>query len=200
MLMQWFDLIFRILKIAMLSTVYASFLLLLAYILARKTQSEWLTNTLNHKFLYWLFLHFFISFGLFLYSFSYGQDTGLGENPSIPIGYGQRIYSADFEWTYLYPNLNKTELNKDELQIESFIIKGSVLCAEVAHQMTNSASYDFIVCDLAGRTTKRFLYEADYAEYAKTNELPMKSEFYDFKTHYNEYFERRSKWKKWLLP
>lgn len=64
---------------------------------------------------------------LFPYSFSYSQNTGLGENPSIPIGYGQRIYSPYLEWTVFYPDQNKDELNKDELQIENFIVKDNIL-------------------------------------------------------------------------
>ncbi|MHA4847354.1 hypothetical protein ACX0G7_24535 [Flavitalea antarctica] len=155
---------------------------------------------MNHKFRNWLLLHFLISVCLFFYSFSYWQDTGLGENPSIPIGYGQRIYSPDFAWTEFYPDLTKTELNKDELQIENFIIKDNILCAEVSHQKTNSPNYDFIVCDLPNKINKTFMTETEYAEYAKDNRLPMKSEFSDFKTHYKEYFEKQPKWKNWLFP
>lgn len=200
MIMQLVDLIGRIFKIILLSSVYASLILLILYIACKKTQSQWLKNRMNHKFRNWLFLHFIISFFLFIYSFSYWQDTGLGEDPSIPVGYGQRIYSPDFEWTVFYPDLNKTELNKDELQIENFIVKDNVLCAEVSHQQTNSPAYDFIVCDLPGKTNITFMTEAEFVKYANKKGLPMKSEFYDFKTHFREYFENQPKWKKWLLP
>ena len=200
MLMQWLDLILLILKIAVLSTVYTSLVLLVVYAIARKTQSPWLRNRMTHKFRNWLFLHFLISICLFLYAFSYQQDTGLGENPSIPIGYGQRIYSPDFAWTDFYPDLSKTELNKDELQIENFIIKNNMLCAEVSHQQTNRPDFDFIVCDLPSRTNKTFRTKTEYEDYARKNGLPMTSEFYDSQTHYKEYFARQSKWKKWLLP
>lgn len=200
MIMQWFDLAFRILKIILLSTVYASIILLFSYLISKKTKNSWLTNRMNHKFRNWLLLHLIISICLFGYSFSYWQDTGLGEAPSLPIGYGQRIYSPDFAWTDFYPDLNKTELNKDELQIENFIIKDSKLCAEVSHMRTNSPSYDFIVCDLPTKSNKTFLTEQDYTEFAKQNGLPLKGEFYDFKTHFQQYFDRQPKWKNWLLP
>lgn len=200
MIMQWVDLTFIIIRIILLSTVYASIILLIVYIISRKTQNQWLRNRMNHKFRNWLLLHFLISVCLFLYSFSYWQYTGLGENPSIPIGYGQRIYSPDFAWTDFYPDLNKTELNKDELQIENFIVKDNILCAKVSHQQSNSPKYDFIICDLPNRTNQTFLTEAEYTAYAKTKGLPMKGEFYDFRTHFQEYFDKQPKWKKWLLP
>lgn len=200
MIMQWVDLTFIIIRIILLSTVYASIILLIVYIISRKTQNQWLRNRMNHKFRNWLLLHFLISVCLFLYSFSYWQYTGLGENPSIPIGYGQRIYSPDFAWTDFYPDLNKTELNKDELQIENFIVKDNILCAKVSHQQSNSPKYDFIICDLPNRTNQTFLTEVEYTAYAKTKGLPMKSEFYDFRTHFQEYFDKQPKWKKWLLP
>ena len=148
----------------------------------------------------WLFVHLVISISLFVFSFSYWQDTGFGENPSLPIGYGQRIYSPDFMWTDFFPDLDKTELNKDEMQIENYIIENNMLCAKISHQNSNSPEYDFIVCDLPNGKNTTFLTEANYYEYAKLNGLPMKSEFYDFKTHYKEYFDKQSKWKKWLLP
>jgi hypothetical protein len=200
MIMQWFDLAFRIIKIILLSTVYASIIIFILYLIFKKAKNTWLSNRMNHKFKNWLLIHLIISTCLFGYSFSYWQDTGLGEAPSLPIGYEQRIYSPDFAWTDFYPDLNKTELNKDELQIENFIIKDNKLCAEVSHVQTNSASYDFIVCDLPTKTNKTFLTEQEYTQYAKRNGLPLISEFYDFKTHLQQYCDRQPKWKKWLLP
>jgi hypothetical protein len=198
--MQWFELVFRIVKIILLSSVYAGVILFIIYLISKKTQNSWLLNRMLHKFKNWLLLHFIISIFLFFYSFSYWQDTGLGEAPSLPIGYGQRIYSPDFAWTDFYPDLNKTELNKDELQIGNFIIKDNKLCAEVSHQQSNSPTFDFIVCDLPSKTNKTFLTESEYTEYAKQNGLPLKNEFYDFKTHLQQYYNRKPKWKKWLLP
>lgn len=200
MIMQWFDLVFRIMKIIILSSAYASIIIFIFYLISKKTQNKWLHNKMKYKFINWLLLHFIISICLFLYSFSYWQDTGLGEAPSLPIGYGQRIYSPDFAWTDFYPDLNKTELNKDELHIENFIIKDKKLCAEVSHQQSNSPTFDFIVCDLPNKTNKTFLTELEYTKYAKANRLPLKNEFYDFKTHLQQYYDRKPKWKKWLLP
>ena len=155
---------------------------------------------MNYKLRNWLLLHLIISIFLFNYSFSYWQDTGLGENPSLPIGSGQRIYRPDFASTNFFPDLDNTEQNKDELVIGNFIIKDNILCAEISHQYSNSPIYDFIVCDLANRKSETFLTETDYNEHAKTMGLPKKNEFYDFKKHFKEYFDNQPTWRKWLLP
>ena len=200
MILQWFDLLALIIRIILLSTIYSSIILLLLFLISKKAQNKWLVKRMDYKLRNWLFLHLIISVFLVYYSFSYWQNTGLGENPSLPIGYSQRIYSPDFAWTDFYPDLQKTALNKDELQMGNFIIKDNILCAEVSHQNTNSPNYDFIVCDLSSRKNETFLTEKDYNEYAKLKGLPKTIEFYDFKTHYNEYFDNQPKWKKWLLP
>lgn len=164
------------------------------------TSNLWLKNTLKRKNKLWLLFHFIVSLGLFSYSFTYWEDTGLGESPSLPIGYGQRIYSPDYAWTTFYPDLEKAKLNKDELIIDSFIVQKDILCAVVSHDNSNSPKYDFIVCDLKKKTNKTFLNETDYNEYAQVNNLPQRELFSTFKHQYCNYLNARPKWKKWLLP
>lgn len=200
MIGQWIDLILRIVKIIILSTVYSTVIILILILVLKKTKNKWLEKRLNHKVRNWLLVHFLISLGLLVFSFSYWQDTGLGEAPQLPIGYGQIIYSPDFAWTEFYPDLEKTELNKDELQIGNFKIKNGFLCAEVSHQNTDSPNFDYIVYDLPKKTFVTFASETDYNEFAKKNQLPTKSELYDFKTHFTEYFNNKPEWQKWLLP
>ena len=197
---QWFDLFARIIKIIILSTVYSTVIFAILILTLKRTKIVWLENRMKHKIKNWLFTHFLISVGLFAFSFSYWQDTGLGEAPQLPIGYGQIIYSPDFEWTEFYPDLEKTELNKDELQIGNFKIKDNFLCAEISHQNTGSPNFDFIVYDLLKKTYETFTSETDYNEFAKKKSLPAKSELYNFKTHFQEYFDSKPRWQKWLLP
>ncbi|MBK7884276.1 MAG: hypothetical protein IPJ81_11125 [Chitinophagaceae bacterium] len=200
MFLQWFDLFARIIKTIILSTVYTTLIFFILFLVYKKIKNKWLENRMKHKFKNWLLAHFLISLGLFAFSFSYWQDTGLGEAPQLPIGYGQIIYSTDFAWTEFYPDLEKNQLNKDELQIGNFKIKDNFLCAEVSHQNTDSPNFDFIVYDLTKKTFVTFTNETDYNEFAKKSNLPVKSDLYDFKTHFQEYFDNKPKWQKWLLP
>lgn len=200
MIVQFIDLIFRVLKIMLLSSAYTSIVLLVASFIAKRTKSQWLSNRMNHKIRNGLLLHFLISIALFYYSFTYWQDTGLGDNPSLPIGYGQRIYCPDFAFTMFFPDLNKTEWNQDELGINKFMVQDSMLCAEVSHNFSNSPKYDFIVCNLQNRTNIIFQTRADYEAYAELKQLPKPTEFQNFRDHYHAYFDKYPKWKRWLLP
>ena len=200
MILQWFDIIVRIIKIIILSTVYTTLIFLILMLIQRKIKNKWLENRMKRKIRNWLLIHFLVSLGLFAFSFSYWQDTGLGEAPQLPIGYGQVIYSPDYAWTEFYPDLEKTELNEDELKIGNFKIKDNFLCAEVSHQNTESPNFNFIIYDLAKKTFITFTNETDYTVFVTKNKLPLKSELYNFNKHLGEYFENKPKWQKWLLP
>jgi len=200
MFLQLFDFIALILKIVLLAALYSTAIVGILFLCLRKKKNHWVQNVMERKWWTWLLLHVFISISLYLFPVSYWQNTGFGDNPQLPIGYGQLIYSPDFAWTSFYPDLDKTELNKDELEIKNFIVQNGNLCAEVSHQSSDSPPYDFIVCDLKARTNITFMPEADYTAYATAKGLPMKKGFYDFKQHLQEYFDKRSQWRRWLLP
>src|SRR5688572_13816725 len=131
-MMATFEFFLIITKIILLSTVYATIVLLLVYLLSKTTDIQWTKRRMTKKLKFWLFAHFFISVLLLIIAFSYWQDTGIGDNSKIPIGYGQTIQSEDFAWTYFYPDLDKTEPNSDELEIGNYIIRGDKLCAEIS--------------------------------------------------------------------
>ena len=192
------ELLLLILKIIVLSTVYATVIFLLVLLLSKTTNFRWTKRVLKLRF--WLLTLFTISVLFFALSFSYWQNTGLGDNSKIPVGYGQTIQSEDFAWTYFYPDSDKTEPNQDELIIEDYKIVDPFLCAAVSHQNTNSPSYDYIVYDLKTKSLKPFYGKEDYSSYAAEHSLPVPTEFYDFRKHYQEYFNNRPKWKSWLLP
>lgn len=198
-MMTMFELFLVIVNIIVLSTIYSTLLLLIIFILSKTTNIQWTKRVLKIRF--WLLTHLIISVLLFVLSFSYWQDTGLGDNSKIPVGYGQTIHSEDFAWTYFYPDLDKTEPNQDELIIGNYKIADHFLCAEVSHQYTNnSPSYDYIVYDLKNKSMQTFFSKEEYENYALKNSLPMTKDLYDFRQHYHEYLDNRPKWKTWLLP
>jgi heme/copper-type cytochrome/quinol oxidase subunit 2 len=192
------ELLLLIVKIIILSTIYATVLFLIVFVLSKTKKITWAKGVIKLRF--WLLAHLLISAFLLALSFTYWQDTGLGDNSKIPVGYGQTIQSEDFAWTYFYPDPDKTEPNKDELIIGNYKLADHFLCAEVSHQNTNSPSYDFIVYDLTSKSLKTFDSEQEYSTYAATHSLPQKTEFYDFQKLYREYLNNRPKWKQWLLP
>jgi hypothetical protein len=133
-------------------------------------------------------------------SFSYWQDTGLADYPVLPIGYGQTIISPDFQSTEFFPDLNKTDLNKDGLEILHFKIHNEKLCAEISHENSNSPNFDFIIYDLPDKTYQTFKSEREYIEYAQKNGFPLKQDFSDFNHQYDDYLNNRPEWERLLLP
>jgi len=192
------ELLLVIAKTTILSALYATILFFIVFVVSKTTNINWAKRAL--KFRFWLMLGFAIAIMLFASSLSYRQDTGLGDNSKIPVGYGQTIQSEDFAWTYFYPDPNKTEPNQDELIIGNYKIADRFLCAEVSHQNTNSPTYDYIVYDLKNKSLQTFLSEQEYVDYASKHSLPMTKEFSDFRQHYHEYLDNKPKWKTWLLP
>jgi len=195
-----FELLLILLNTIVLSSIYASLTLLLLFIVSKISNNQWIKRNAQRKIKFWLSSHFLISLGLLCYVFSYSQDTGIGDNSKIPIGYGQTIQSEDFAWTYFYPDPNKTQPNRDEIKIEHYKITNDILCAEISDLDTRSPNYRFIVYNLKNRTSQVFTTEREYSDYAIKNSLPLKSKFYDFRTHYHEYLNNRPRWRKWLLP
>ena len=197
-MMAMLELLLIIVKIIIFSTIYATTLFLIVLVLSKTTKIQWVKRFLKLRF--WLLTNVIISILLFVFSFSYWQDTGLGDNSKIPVGYGQTIQSEDFAWTYFYPDLDKTEPNQDELIIGNYKIVDPLLCAEVSHQNTISPSYDYIVYDLKDKSLKTFFSKQEYTSYATDHSLPDANQFYDFTKHFHEYLDNRPKWKTWLLP
>ena len=197
-MMAMLELLVIIIKILFLSTIFTGTLFLIVFILSRLTKIQKTRRFLKLKF--WLLTHFLCSIILFIISFSYWQDTGIGDNSRIPVGYGQTIQSEDFEWTYFYPDLDKTIPNKDELVIGNYKIVNNFLCAEISHEFSNSPTFEYIVYYLKNKSIDTFYSKHEYMDYATKNLLPLVNEFYDFKQHYQEYLNSRPMWKLWLLP
>lgn len=194
------ELFIIILKIFFYSTIYSSLVLLVLFALLKVKKWVILETIMKYKIKFLLIIHFIFSLSFFIFSFSYWQDLGLGDNHIIPIGYNQTIQNEEFSWTYFYPDLTKTEPNKDEVIISNYKIVNEILCAEVSHQNTDSPKYDFIVYNLKTKTNKTFENIKEYENYAKENNLPNKEKFYNFEKHYEDYLNSKPKWQNYLLP
>ena len=194
------ELLLMIFRTIILSTIYSTIILLVLTIIAKYLDNSWIKKRLTRKFRFWLLTHFLISIILLGSSLLYFHDTGIGDNSILPIGYGQSIQNEDFVMTYFYPDLSRTDPNKDAIDIKNYIIANNKICAEVSHENTESPKYDFIVYDLPTKNLMTFDKEQEYKNYAERNNLPLKIEFYNFEKHYQEYISNKPFWKNWLIP
>jgi len=174
--------------------------LLILVLIAKNTENKWANKRIIKKFRVWLLTHFIISVVLLFSSLFYFHDTGIGDNSIVPIGYGQTIQNEDFQTTYFFPNLTKTDPNKDAIDILDYFVTTKEICAEVSHEFSNHPKYMFLVFDLPTQTLKTFDNEKEYNNYAEKNNLPLKTKFYNFEKHYQEYLSDKPFWKTWLIP
>lgn len=200
MIVAFLEFIILIVKIVVLASLYSTIVVFIISIINKKSTIGFLKKTNHNKRNLWLVLFAAIVLLSFQYRFSYSRNTGLGEHSVLPIGHGQTIENTDGETTYFFPDSQKTELNKDELSIGSFMIKNGMLYAEIADSNSDQLPFQFIVYNIAGKTLRTFDNKSNYAKYASENKLPVVASFYGFGEHYYEYTNKRPKWKKWLLP
>lgn len=189
------ELIIIILKTVILSTIYASIVLLFLLLFNAILKQQWITNILQRKIKFWLVLHFLIAVFLFCFRFTYGQDTGIGDYNCIPIGFNQKIENEDFESTYFQPSENTTAI-----KIDQYAISNTTLCAIVNQDLSNSPKFDLIVYDISKRELVFFTDKEAYEIFATQQNLPLPNTFYSFEKHFEVYLKQRPFWRKWLVP
>jgi len=169
--------IFELFKIAILSAAYATILLWIKFALNLKkggTRFSW-----SKFFRIYLILYSV----LFLFSFTYYGDHGLGDECKIPLGHGETMSSADLD-AYFAP-----KEGGNLIDIKSYLISNNDLCAA-----TDSG---YLVYNL--KTGKRIEFDnsQEYRLYALGNTLPNPDLFLDFFKQYDNYW---SGWRFWTMP
>jgi hypothetical protein len=122
-----------------------------------------------------------ISLALFIFSFTYWGDHGLGDNSLLPVGHGKSIHNTDGTWTYFYTADNK------QRHIYNFEIKDDKLFAEQDEGR-------YLIFDLESDDLKEFESKEEFEKYAGQQRPAELREFYD---HYKEHWNG---WRFWFLP
>ena len=180
-----FHLIFQLLKIGFLSFIYSSILIELLILIDKIKPFEFVKKIKSNKKKYRINFGLFISLGLFIYSFTYWGNHGLGDSALIPIGYSKTI--SNINWTE-YSHLNSVQTS-DEIKIETtkFKVKDAKLCGNL-----DSWFYDFdnsyFVLDLKTDELIEFETEKKFNEYAIKNDLPKSDELLDFRKNYSDFW------------
>lgn len=180
-----FHLIFQLLKIGILSFIYSSILIELLILIDKIKPFEFVKKIKSNKKKYRINFGLFISLGLFIYSFTYWGNHGLGDSALIPIGYSKTI--SNINWTE-YSHLNSVQTS-DEIKIETtkFKVKDAKLCGNL-----DSWFYDFdnsyFVLDLKTDELIEFETEKKFNEYAIKNDLPKSDELLDFRKNYSDFW------------
>ncbi|RVT96428.1 hypothetical protein EOD41_20500 [Mucilaginibacter limnophilus] len=171
----FFHFAFLIFKIALQAAVYSLVVMLFISIIIKTTGNRRL-KSIKFKTAY-----LSIAALLFIFSFTYYGDHGLGDEANIPIGHGRIINSGD---GYAYLNVDRTQIN-----IDSFLVRNNHL-----YFASKSGYYDY---QLPSGKYIKYSSKQEYEAYAKKNHLPVVN---DFKTFYPQYDAYWNGWRFWLLP
>lgn len=180
-----FHFIFQLLKIAFLAFIYSSIIIELLILIDKIISFEFAKKIKSNKRKYRINFGLFISFGLFIYSFTYWGNHGLGDSALIPIGYSKTI--SNINWTE-YGHLNSVQTS-DEIKIETtrFKVKNDKLCGNL-----DSWFYDFdnsyFVLDLKTDELIEFETENEFNKYTSKNDLPESNELLDFRKNYSDFW------------
>ena len=180
-----FHFIFQLIKIGILASFYSSIIIGILLVIGKIKPTQFLKRVKLEKKKYWFSFDLLISIGLFIYSFTYWGNHGLGDGPMIPIGHWKTIENTNWtEYGYL-----KGQKTSDGIDIETtkFIATNKKLIGNL-----KSWFYDFensyFVLDLETDKITEFKTESEFNQYAENNELPKSNELLSFEQNYRNHW------------
>lgn len=188
--MYLIHLIFTIIKISILGSLYATFILAIYLMLGLIFPDSFFHKVSRDKKRLWLQSGFVVSVLLIVFSFTYWGRHGLGDNARLPLGYWKSIRESDGTWTTFnhekYGQIHTIDFAKDR----------RFVYVKVDRSTKSKLPGEYVIWDLKTNNMTFFKSKDNYSLYAKNNDLPFPNEFEDFKDHYSRYW---SGWRFWLL-
>jgi hypothetical protein len=187
-----FHLIFQLIKIAILASIY-SFLLITIHMIIRTFKStEYLERVKNEKKKYWFVYGLLISIGLFVYSFTYWGNHGLGDSARIPIGNFKEVGETNGISAYIEPE----NYPYGAMRVHSFVKSDNYLIGKTDVSPVDRPK-PYFSWNLRKDEIEYFNSENEYNLFAEKNNLPKSSNFKTFRENYREYW---GSLRFWLLP
>lgn len=187
-----FHLIFTIVKIAILGSIYATLILLAFLIIGKIKPESWFAKVSKEKKQLWFSSGFVISILIIIYAFTYWGNHRLGDSARIPIGHWKSINQINGVWAYI----DDLDYKAGQINIKEFAMTKDFLCAKTDISTVDEHPGKFVIWNLKTNEVEFYSTAEQYTEYARQNKLPMISNFKKFNEHYRDYW---SGWRFWLL-
>jgi len=187
-----FHFIFQLIKIGILASIYSALLIGIMMIIRSFKSTEYLERVGKEKKKYWFVFGLFISIGLFIYSFTYWGNHGLGDSARIPIGNFKEVGETNGTDSYIEPE----NYPYGAMMVYSFKKSDNFLTGKTEVSPVDRPK-PFFSWDLSKDQIVFFDSETEYNLFAKDNGLPKSSEFKTFRESYREYWNGM---KFWMLP
>jgi hypothetical protein len=187
-----FHFIFQLIKIGILASVYSALLIVILIILSRNKSFEFLKNVKKEKKKFWLVFGLLISIGLFIYSFTYWGNHGLGDSARIPIGNFKEVGETNGINAYIEPE----NYPYGAMVVHSFVMADKHLTGKTEVSPVDRPK-PYFSWNLEKDKIVYFDSETEYNTFAKNHNLPKSAEFKTFRENYKQYWGGL---KFWLLP
>ena len=187
-----FHLIFEIIKISILASIYATLTLLLFKLIGKYRPDSWFDRVARKKFKFWFISGFIITVGLFGFMTTHFGDHGLGDGARIPIGHFREIQEINGTQAYI----QDIENGIYALDIDNFHITDDYVYG-LAGSHNENYEGKFFLYDLDNNEVKTFKALTEYQNELKQNGLDQNAELKDFNYYYRKHW---SGWRFWLLP
>jgi hypothetical protein len=188
-----FNLLFELIKISILGSLYATLIVYLLKLVFRFNPNPWLQKILNRKKRTWFVIGFLVSISLFSFLFSYWGNHELGDGARIPIGYEKDISNTNGAE---YANIKGIQSQDgNDIYTTKFKIDGNKVCGNYESDFYDYSS-GYFVYNLESDLLTEFANENEYNIYAVKNELPKTNELLSFNENYSNYWLG---WRFWFL-
>ena len=178
-----FHFIFQLIKIGILASIYSSILIGILLIIGKFKSNAFLKRVKTKKRKYWFLFGFLISIGLFIFSFTYWGNHGLGDSARIPIGNFKEVGETNGINAYIEPH----NYQYGAMNVHSFIKSNNYLVGKTEVSPVDRPK-PFFSWDLSTDEITFYDSEKEYDAFADKNRLPKKSEFKTFHESYREYW------------
>lgn len=187
-----FHFILQLIKIGILASIYSILLIGLMMVICAIKPTKYLESVKNEKKKYWFVFGLFISIGLFIYSYTYWGNHGLGDSARIPIGNFKEVGETNGTDSYIEPK----NYHYGAMMVHSFKKSDNYLTGKTEVSPVDKPK-PFFSWNLSKDEIVFFESENEYNLFAKDNGLPKSSEFKTFRESYREYWGGM---KFWMLP
>jgi len=187
-----FHLIFELVKISILGSVYATLTLLIFKLISKYRPDSWFDRVLRKKMRFWFISGFIISVGLFGFMTTHFGDHGLGDGARIPVGHFREIQEINGSQAYIQDVDNGIYA----CDIDNFYFSDDFVYGLTGKHNENYEGKYFIY-DLDKNEVTTFKTKTEFENELTKNGLDQNAELHDFNYYYRQYW---SGWRFWLLP
>lgn len=189
-----FHFVFQLIKIALLSCLYAGLLYFAFKHISKSNKDSWFQRSTSEKVKFWIISGSMIYISLFFWMFSYWGSHGLGDSARIPIGNGYAI--ENINWTeHGFVRGVRTIDNKKISMTRFKLIDGNLVGN--LESWFDGFENNYFIFSLESGQLSEFVTKPELDNYLISRNLPKSKELYSFRENYNNYWLG---WRFWMLP